>query len=336
MSLTYENRIIAEVKPGQSPIQGTSGIGGYILKLPVEFVMLPWEIDTPNHISLVTLIENLRAELFLQDRFIGEAVAHKTVIGPTYSIGRALPKSEFIWFSIVLNPMTLEKVEQIRAGGKLNLVLRVNGVGRLYAIQNPESPSNSAFALPGSCPPVDIGPSLYPPMHVESNALFLIPQSTWVEIIQAMGYGRSMLYEIPWAQLDGGQLPKATVAWENAQKAFFREEYVHSVGECRKCWEALKQTLGHTSDVWAKAKLGKDQVASISDRFQLVWESVKHLTSFTHHIIEDGRLDQETYSREQARYILGMTALCLSLAGKSPGSLGTPPPLRKKPKSGQP
>lgn len=90
--------------------------------------------------------------------------------------------------------------------------------------------------------------------------------------------------------------------------------YADAVGKLRESLDRAAEAVGVGKLDWNKAASGKSRNGmDLQERFLLAWNTTRHLTHPAHH--------GERYSREGARYVLGMGALALSLAAGAPGAL---------------
>jgi hypothetical protein len=319
MSFVYKTRILADLTPGRALIQGEAALGGFLLRFPVDITPIPWEIDQPEPMTLSIMLEELRGKLYLKDRYVGELSPNVPWIGPILPLSVPVIQPTTRNFTIRLEPAALEMVEHLRAGEDLDFRLHLMSTGKLYPVLARE-PTRRDILGPNGITFMPSHGYWFPPVNMESDVHFRIPQSEWVKLLSSIGYGSSMLYEIPWDNI--GDLANGTKqAWENARKAFSRDEYTAAVGYCRQCFDTAPKLLGAEAPVWGKAgDKTKRQDMTLPERTHLILMSVRHLTHLAHHDASPDR-----FSREQARHILGMTALCFSLMACSPGSfIATP------------
>lgn len=129
-----------------------------------------------------------------------------------------------------------------------------------------------------------------------------------------MDYARTFLYEIPWPKSENDELEESISYFEKARKAFLSGSYTEAVGVLRESLDSAAKVTDIERFTWSKVANRKSREALIpAERFLLAWNATRHLTHSAHH--------GETYSREEARYILGMGALALSFAANASGVL---------------
>jgi len=198
-------------------------------------------------------------------------------------------------FEIELDARRIEAIEHIRLGGDLNFTLNIYGI----AFSASDGRSHTVTAS----------------LQYRAN------QSTWIEVLDQMGYRRTMLLEIP--ILDEKVSPRFPEAAEHLRTAQthllrgnFREgNFRDSVGACRDVMESLSKALSDDQyqldevvKSWFKAtrSMGKEE------RLRLIRRAVTVLTHPARHAdevsasIEWGPMD--------ARAVIVMAATLLQLA----------------------
>ncbi len=187
-------------------------------------------------------------------------------------------------FEIELDARRIEAIEHIRLGGDLNFTLNIYGIAR--------------SASDGSL------------LTVTASLQYRANQSTWIEVLDQMGYRRTMLLEIP--ILDekvSPRFPEAAEHLRTAQTHLLRGNFRDSVGACRDVMESLFKALSDNNyqpEFKDMRSMGKEE------RLRLVRRAVTVLTHPERHAdevsasIEWGPMD--------ARAVIVMAATLLQLA----------------------
>jgi len=190
---------------------------------------------------------------------------------------------------VEIDDRRIEAIEKIRAGGDLNFKLNLYGL------------ANSATEKR--------------PQNLNSWMNFRVNQGTSIEMLEQMGYRRTLLLEVTLS--DGEPIrPEAMKHLQNAQTHLLRGHYRDAVGACRDVLEALSKELGDEKDTlpetinnWFEGskKMGKDE------RIRLVRRALKVLTHPARHADEvSSKIEWEP---EDAKAILIFSAAMVQMAG---------------------
>lgn len=310
MSLTYLCYILAEPKIQRASLR--PGAGNYFLEITIAASAVP-------HDAAVFYITNLRAIVRACNLDLGIAVpvgqSFLNVAGP----GAKYQTPTWPQLTVPVPQAALQSIEDCRLGADVQLDVRLQGTVNTF-MQAPEKPQQTQSAesplhvVPPLC---KFEPNFYAPTHVEENLQYTVPQSEWIKLLNAAGYGRSMLFEVAFPKQQASAVEsRSTSHFEAASAAFARAEYATTVAKCREALEAAASECGIEWVDWKKVSDGGNRGRmSIADRLALCWSASRHATHPAHH--------GDDYGREEARYILGMTALAVSMALRKPGLFGT-------------
>jgi hypothetical protein len=204
-------------------LAGQPALGFSRLILSVAFRLEP----TPQQRSGVTIVE-VGGELWA----IGAArttqyVGRLQPMNPPIRIDqRDYGQTQQEQLEIELNPQRLSAIEALRLGKNLDFDARL----RMRVL----APSEQ---VPGR------------ELTLTERVEYHVPQSAWLEILEQVGYRRTLLIEVPLpdAQVNP-QLAAAVANLAKAQQALLRGEYREAVGCSRDVLESLSAALGDRDD----------------------------------------------------------------------------------------
>ena len=310
MSFTYQSYIVAEPKIQRVALR--SGAGNYFLDIVVEASSVP-------HGTAVFYIADLRATVRACNLDLGTA----TPVGQSF-LNVASPDAKYrtqTWpsLAVAISQQAMQLIEDARTGAdlQLNVKLQATVNAFLQAAGKPQRTQSADGPLQRSLPVCGVENNFYAPTHVEEDIQYTVPQSEWIRLLNGAGYSRSMLFEVPFPKQQAPTAASRAVShFEAASAAFTRAEYATTVAKCREALESAVDDIGIKPPEWKKLS-EKDQreKMSITDRLALCWAATRHTTHQAHH--------GGDYEREEARYILGMAALAISMALRKPGLLGS-------------
>jgi len=305
-SLYYHNHTIADVECQNVSVE--SAVGRYRLLFELSFDLKNWE-GSGLLWGYVPSLTSLRVVVKLNGAVVGTAFPKEEDFLPPVHPGtlNAIPVSRS--FALDIDSRTLDRIEQEREGQDIAFELEVLGTGTVFALR--DANSQHASSLPE---PLGIESLLFEPRPAKADVYYRVSQSDWVELLDRMGYVRILLYEIPWPKGVEDGLSEAISRFEAAQAAFLSGSYTDAVAKLRESLDRAAEAAVVGKLDWSNVANGKSrQEMRLEARFLLAWNAARHLTHPAHH---GGH-----YSREEARYILGMGALALSLAANAPGVL---------------
>jgi len=193
-------------------------------------------------------------------------------------------------FEIELDAKRIEAIEHIRLGGDLNFTLNI------YGIAHNASDGRSHT--------------------VRASLQYRANQSTWIEVLDKMGYRRIMLLEIP--ILDekvSPRFPEAAEHLRTAQVHLLRGHFRDSVGACRDVMESLSKALSddkYQPDEAVKSCFKSTRSMGKEERLRLIRRAVTVLTHPARHADEVSSSIE--WSPMDARAVMVMTATLLQLA----------------------
>lgn len=291
MSLTYgDNSPIADLSV--KSITGRPGIGFYRLLFEVSI--------TQHRIIPNKKTWNSFREIEGQVRVSSTGTAHN-------DLGRILPESSLVMvaqesspeltspytyshlFYIDLNPLQIDRIEDLRNGGGLEFVLQLSGI------------ADGAFG---------------PQSRIVQGVDFRANQNTWIKVLKEMKYQEFLLFEIPIPPENASdELKQAVQHLNRAKDHLLKGLYNEAVGECRLVLESVTKGLKEESDFKTaisaycngRKEMTKDQ------RFLFLREAARHVCHPPHHISDE--LDEvllALYDRADAICVLGVTAAILA------------------------
>lgn len=303
-ALVYSNYIIAEVECRNVTAQAM--IGRYQLLFDLRFDLKKWESgQIREHVPYVT---DLRATAKAKGVLIGTALPTEEDFLP--SVDPTIPGTVTVnrAFALDVDRQVLEGIERARAGRDADFELEVAGTASILSLGEGDARETPFGALRW------LEPLLIEPRRTTTLVYHRVTRSDWVELLNGVGYGRTLLFEIPWPEGAEGRLADAVSHFEGARAAFLSGFYTNAVAKIRESLDRAAEAAAVGKLDWSKVANGKSrQEMRLEERFLLAWNAARHLTHPAHH--------GGSYSREEASYILGMGALALSLAANAPGVL---------------
>ncbi len=302
-SLSYFSRVIADVEYKNVTVEPV--VGHYRLIFHLEFGPKNWND------SYIPSLTSLRAAVKLNGTSVGTALPTAEdflpLVQPKSSYSTSIQRS----FALDIDLRTLGRIERERKEQGVAFEIEVFGTATVHSLFSGDSPERRDAFFPL---PLRIEPLLSEPFLARADICCGISQSDWIDLLHRMGYARTLLYEIPWPAGDGDTLRSAISHFESARELFLAGNHKGAVAELRDSLDSACAEIDCEQLQWDKVKNGESRKSmQLDERFLLAWNSVRHLTHSAHH--------GGNYSREEARYILGMGALALSLAASTPGLL---------------
>lgn len=303
-ALMYSNYVIAEVECRNLTAQVM--VSRYRLLFDLKFDLTKWESgQLRGHVPYVT---ELRMTAKANGTLLGMALPTEDNFLPPIHPDTPGTVTVTRFFALDVDQQILEGIEQARMERDADFELEVFGVasiltlGEETAVETPFGRLAKTVSL------------LHEPRLSSASVHHKVSQSDWVELLDRMGYARTLLFEIPWPNGAEDKLPQAVSQFEAARAAFLSSSYAEAVGKLRDSLDTARKQLNILRPQWSQLSDRKYREGmDLNERFVLAWEATRHLTHPARH--------GDNYSRGEARYILGMGALALSLAATVPGVL---------------
>lgn len=180
-----------------------------------------------------------------------------------------------------LQAVQLAKLEDIRDGGGLAFEVALAGDGGVTGIEGASSPVGETLRLQTA-------------------------QSDWIAQLHAAGFVDIILLEAALPHGSAGSL-----SLQRAQRHFLNGEYSACVAECRQLVEELGLTRSG-DNAWAshaRKALQEDRKGMTKQaREDVLLAAIQHYAHQAHHPVSDGGVAH--YSREEAKFILHLSACC--------------------------
>lgn len=305
-ALMYSNYVIAEVECRNVTAQAM--VGRYRLLFDLKFDLKKWESgQLRGHVPYVT---ELRANAKANGALLGMALPTEDNFLPPIHPDTPGTVTLTRSFALDVDQQVLEGIEQVRAERDADFELEVLGASSILTLGE-ETAMETPFGLLAKTVPL-----LHDPRLSRASVHHKVSQSDWVELLDRMGYARTLLFEIPWPEGTDDRLKEAVAHFESARHSFLSGFYTDAVVKLRKSLESACSTIGceqAMNEVWGKLSNNRKTMER-GERFLLVWGSVRHLANPAAH-------PGGNYSRDETHYILGMGALALSLAANASGVL---------------
>ncbi len=258
-------------------VSGLLAIGGHFLRFSVHYTAQPWNPDWSERPSI---FRGVRAAIEVADN--GGRLA---TVGPERPIvieHHKYPQSSTSLFELLLTAWQIERLEEIRRGGKLEFLLRfaAERIG-----QNGRAVVDADIRVP-------------------------VAESDWLTVLAQMQFGDYLLCEIPIEYGDNETLREAWVALDKARDLLYQGHYKNVVAECRTAIEAtieafkLQQRLSDA--VKEKKNAHRDMLKD--GRILNLYDAVRHVCQLAVHI--DAANQYVDFSRREAVLIYSATAAC--------------------------
>jgi len=273
MSLTFNSGMLF-ARWDVERVTGEKGLGFHRLLLDVR-------LHGPGATAETTL------------RGIGLRLSASGTGGAGY-LGRFEPLDRPFWYPVPLNGLDLaiqfeavidlrriDAIEAVRNGGDLDLRLTLRGI---------VSRSDERHLV-----------------HEEQP--YHVNQGIWVRTLEQMGYGRTLLLEVPIPEAESApSLSESVMHLEKAQQAMHRGDWREAIACCRDVLEALAARPGFAEPASSeeqqtpsdRKKLPKDA------RFHAVWRALKQVTDLAKHADETALTTE--WERRDARAVFAAVA----------------------------
>lgn len=273
MGINLNGRIIADARV--TGITGATLAGGFLLRLSIEFIAPPWDLQDPPVVVFAPARVLMNGGHGLQ---LGLAFP-ETVQPFTVSIyGGTTPAC----FDLFLSKDALEAVEKRRDGQGVSLGVNFRGEIRRAGLVHP----------------------IYEDIRTDLNVV------QWIAALEQAGYGRSMLFEVP-IPSQPVAAGAAVEMLESARQLFARGHYPDAVAKCRMVIEGLTAELGQ--DALLQAAVNAQKTTRTREQRELVMrKAAMDFASLAHH--PTGVPLDELFDRNAAQMMLGMTAALVSSA----------------------
>lgn len=279
MSINLNNRIVAESR--FQAVHGMQAAGAYCLQFSIGMHVQNWP-ESEDPVPTVTFSD---ATVVLDGGpglLLGYARPETTVPFRVYRYAHA----RGLLYSLLLSPQALEAIEVKRAGGGVVLLLKLHA--ELTVGANVDA--------------------------VVDEVRCDISQSDWLKVLDATGYGRALLFEVPVPSELGIEVDRLMASLAAAKRALVEGRYTESVAACRSALEALTQLLNQEDELRKMrdaAGQGKRELTVLERELRLRSVALEY-AHLAHHPSEM----QPTcvYDRSSAQMMLGITASLASAA----------------------
>jgi hypothetical protein len=266
-------------------VLGQRGVGFHRLMIELKFVVDPHPQPSPRVTQLVADVMGPSNQL----------------LGRAHPSPNHLPMGAYdfvhdhrVTMSLDLDRKRLEAIEDLRAGGDLQLNLTIystleDGSGGLNQQQ--------------------------------FQVATVVNQGVWVRVLEHLGYGRTLLFEIE--APDGEKEPGMAAAVDQlqlAQKALVDGDYRAAIGACRDVLEEVSKAVGDDR-VQMSGKPARD--LDKAERLLLLRQALRNVTHPARH--RDQVSANIDWTRRDAVSILGMTVAVITGLGAA-GARPSPTP----------
>lgn len=248
-------------------VNGYPALGGHLLRISIKATMVA---ISKGKISL----SNPWARVYcgVNRIYVGRAQAE----APMHINSVEYSQERHFMLELPLSIETLQGLEKIRNGGDLQLLLDVYA-NMFNGIQNDDG---------------------------HDNILVTIDRGKWITALEGMGYGTSIVFEVP---ISISQTPAAIAigaALQSARGHLFDGNYRAVVSDCRVMLESAKPDAHEFKVARDKWKEDKEQLNKLQ-RELILFTSLYDYASLSHHPTTDGHYQE--YTRSEALMMLGTT-----------------------------
>ncbi|MGH7722094.1 MAG: hypothetical protein ACRENL_04560 [Candidatus Dormibacteria bacterium] len=228
-------------------LSGGPGLGFYQLYLNLTLhVEAAAETNDPAFRNTPYTLTDLTADLRLGSGLVGSATASPQNL-PVAPVDWTQDRS--VQLRMELDRLRLEAIESARGGKDMQLAL-------MFWVQLTD-PSGTVH-------------------WQQENVSHLLTQSAWVQILEQLGYRKTMLLEVPVApRQTSPELAAAATDLERAQRALERGDYRDAVGHCRDVMENISLALKDNDNIGFTDMKTMDK----ADRLRLLRRAFR---TFTH------------------------------------------------------
>lgn len=288
----------------------TPAMGQYIIRFTARF-----EYNDPQ--NKILFLDNFNVSLFFGEKKRNLAIASPDVGGGNPHNLRVRNKQEqrdsSIGFVAYVPPITLEVLEEIRAGKDADFCFGISGTAKGYDGSPKIDKGSVDISRWGDAEILsDNQIRTYKPEVFYQEKDLKIPQSQWCDILNKSGFSSTLLFEVPLIEND--EFKPIISHIEESRKAFSEGRYSDTVARCREALDGFlsKDDVG-ANHLWSLVKNHNDREnLSLKDTFRLSWGVTQLITNAAHH-----RNNMTTeFTRPMAQYVLGSTTMLLSLAMK--------------------
>jgi len=274
MGISWNSRVIADASAPR--IHGARMVGGYVLRLGVDFHVSNWDEPTPPTVIF--------------------APAWVSIDGPAGPLlGMAPPElmqpftvSQYaatrgVLFDLSLAPAAMEALERHRNGLDITLTVKLQAEVRRGA-------------------EVQIG-------WDELTARFNISQ--WTAALEQAGYGRTLIFEVPIPDEPRG-LRAAIELLASARRLLSAGHYGEVVAKCRMVLEQLTHELGEGPKLEAAWNQRRSRDCTAEQRELSMRQAAINFAHLAHHPTDEAL--GASFDRNSAQMMLGITAALVSSA----------------------
>ncbi len=275
----------ARVQIDPAEIRGGRGPFGLVLFLPYK---LPKQEGSSASLNLLSL-----------EGWIGLG-------NVTESDARLQIPSQILWpgpqyrLQVPITDAQIEAIEQIRNGGRANLVVWLGGVA-------------------------SSGQRLLPVQSTNSNYL-LVERERWLAVLQQLGAGTRRLVELPEPRLPRGEQHWAECMrlLDEATRFYQSGDYEHALINCRSVIEGIPRVLCAVWGLTLQGRSFRERAQSLRDQLSAAWpedrwtpETLQFLlTGAWHWLAPTPHYGMDIPLREEAAFVLGLCTDLLHFAGQ--------------------
>lgn len=259
---------------------GQQVVGGYLLSFSIDFHI---HNVSKEEAAFPIQLRELTVDLYLKTKGAEQMIGR---LFSTFSpqIHHAYESSQDVnhAFSIKLSPSELEAIERARNGGEIEFLFKLSG-----------------FIFEGHD---------YYTRAWDDKTLY-VEQSSWIKILDQMGYSKILMIEIPTSgDVSNQKYSLAHVKLNEAKQAMLRGEWRQTVAICRECLETLPTYPDDSLKI-------TDESTKI-ERLQLLQKNLFRLSSLAKHA--NNTVSNNTdWQREDAIFMLATCGAMVHKLSKS-------------------
>ncbi|GAB5520317.1 MAG: hypothetical protein RhofKO_25680 [Rhodothermales bacterium] len=284
----------------------SKGLGVSRLKFVLKVYFRPkLRPEEQNRFVPPTALESMTADVYL----LGDGSKEGVLLGKAYAeVGRRwhqerrLNKCQMT-LHLDISPHQIEAIEEVRDGSDINFRLDIFAIERPFVEYNDQQGNAVEYVgLAGQA-------------HVSRRVP--IEQSKWLKILDALGYQKTIIYELQSPNESAGKhLADAVALFRKAQASYQRADYDEAIAQVRACFEQLEVYLKDgkslPGSLKAVASCGGQKASEIpkDQRFQALRRLLYSISSLAGH--KDPLGFGTSWDRYDAKAVLGITVSILN------------------------
>lgn len=265
-------------------VSGAAALGSYLLRFSVSFTLAAWKTEFG---SVESTFHNFHARAELEPDRLRLGCPRAEV--PLVITAHEHQQSGTLAFELQVPASIVEKIEQFRAGGGLDVKMHISGerMGLRHATEY-------------------------------DDVYYRISQSQWIDVLRQMNFGDYLLCELPIELGDDGELRDVWAFMTEARELIYNGHYSSAVLECRKAFETTVKHFNLEASLSRAAVMNRESHRSMPkrERFLNLYDAAKRATNLSAH--PDANNEVVDYSRREALLVFAVVAAAIAEISERP------------------